>query len=55
MADTTFPKKDPSTDASDIAPRDGSNYHGALSKEACAIIFDFEDEAIAGDKRKRSI
>ena len=54
MADTTFPKKYPSTD-SDIATGDGSNYHGAFSKEACDIIFDFKDEAIAEDKRKRSI
>lgn len=55
MADTTFPKKDLSTDAPDIAPRDGSNYHGTLSREACDIIFAFKAEAIAKDKRKRSI
>ena len=55
MADTTFPKKDLSTDAPDIAPRDGSNYHGTLSREACDIIFAFKAKAIAKDKRKRSI
>ena len=55
MADTTSHKKDPSTDSPDIAPRDGSNYHGTLSREACDIIFAFKAEAIAEDKRKRLI
>ena len=55
MADTTSPKKDNNTAASDIGRPDGSSYYGTANKDTIAPLHIFQQQAIAEDKHKRLI
>ena len=55
MADTTSPKKDNNTAASDIGRPDGSSYYGTANKDTIALLHIFQQQAIAEDKHKRLI
>ena len=55
MADTTSPKKDNNTAASDIGRPDGSSYYGTANKDTIALLHIFQQQTIAEDKHKRLI
>ena len=55
MADTTSPKKDDGTAASDVGRPDGSSYYGTANKDTSALLHIFQQQAVAEDKHKRLI
>ena len=55
MADTTAPKKDNDTAASDVGRPDGSSYYGTANKDTSALLHIFQQQAVAEEKHKRLI